>query len=77
MTDAPQRYDCPVCGHKQAGFLHCPLHEAGPDLVAALEAIEWDRDDQCLWCKNFFKEGHKSDCQRQQALAAVAGESAK
>ena len=30
---------CPVCGHTKAGFLHCPMHEAAPDLLAALEAM--------------------------------------
>lgn len=33
------KFDCPVCGNPNAGFLHCPIHEAAPDLLAALEEI--------------------------------------
>jgi hypothetical protein len=40
-------------------------------LLAALEDVEWDRDDQCLWCGGIFKWGHEPDCKRQQALAAA------
>ena len=44
-------------------------------LLAALKAVEWVDDwRQCPWCKNVEADGHKLDCQRQAAIAAVEGE---
>lgn len=44
-------------------------------LRAALEAVEWDSDDNypdipagCPWCGSYQRDGHSSNCQRQAAL---------
>jgi len=55
------------------------LKQQVADLVAALEDVEWVRDFQhksfyCPWCLS-VKPHHFEECKRQQALAAVAGES--
>lgn len=41
---------------------------AADALAVVLEAVEWDRDDYCLWCNHTQEAGHGSDCQRQVAL---------
>ena len=56
--------------------------------VAALKAVEWIHDDMtsyCPWCRGRMEDlsederregfviGHKPDCQRQAAIAAVEG----
>ena len=54
-----------------------PLFAALPDLLAALEAVEWDSDeehDYCPWCLGWCGDsGHTDDCQRQAALAKAKG----
>ena len=64
------------------GSLRAGLEKAwdrGGRLLAALEAIEWvempdmfyDREveSRCPWCDGEQFQGHKPDCQRQDALA--------
>ena len=51
------------------------LIAAAPDLVAALEAVEWHPHTlYCPWCGMGKEDGHADDCQRQQALAQVKAE---
>jgi hypothetical protein len=47
------------------------LIEMAPDLLALVEAVEWDQDGFCLWCGNIL---HKDDCPRQRALARARGD---
>ena len=49
------------------------LIAAAPDLLALVEAVEWDWDDICLWCGNEKRYGHADDCPRQCALARARG----
>ena len=57
------------------------LAAAAPDLLAALEAVEWvaDSDDPkrvyCPWCGNYRKPyGHSPECEREIAIAKAKGE---
>jgi len=56
------------------------LFAAAPDLLAALEIVEWvnapDALGQlfCPWCGNYHRDGHRDDCARQAALARARGE---
>ena len=59
------------------------LHQriaAAPQLLEALEAVEWVSDDNypeqppgCPWCGNYRRNGHAPDCLRQAAIAAARG----
>lgn len=59
------------------------LIAAAPDLLAALEAVEWiavpagygSFDLECPWCDMRKSSGHTDDCQRQTAIAKARGES--
>lgn len=56
-----------------------------PDLLAALEAVEWVNHDleivdgkwvalgECPWCDAAQADGHAPDCQRQTARAKAKG----
>ena len=57
------------------------LMAAAPDLLAALEAVEWvtDEDDPkrvyCPWCGNYRKPyGHSPECEREIAIAKAKGD---
>ena len=58
---------------------HAPQYAAAPDLLAALESVEWERDPAtgyyyCPWCLHWRHDtGHTPDCQRQAALARARG----
>jgi hypothetical protein len=61
------------------------LIAAAPDLLAALQEVEWvrrvsacgyDVGYQCPWCKASQVNGHTDDCKRQAAITkAMGGES--
>jgi len=56
------------------------LISASPDLLKALEAVEWVNgpeqcpDSYCPWCENMESEGHAADCLRDQAIKNARGE---
>jgi hypothetical protein len=54
------------------------LAAAAPDLLAALEAVEWvpmEYRESCPWCHaDPGSGGHAPDCQRQAAIAKAKGE---
>lgn len=56
------------------------LIAAAPDLLEALEAVEWGRGiagiRYCLWCSRPYPD-HAPDCQRETALALARGEEAQ
>ena len=68
-------------------IIFCPLHAAAPQMLEALEHVEWtpadqirlyeDEDDRfsCPWCKQMSVEGHADDCKREANIAAARGES--
>ena len=57
------------------------LIAASPDLLAALEAVEWilvpggwgSAEFECPWCERCKASGHAPDCPRQAAIAKAAG----
>ncbi len=58
---------------------YCPTHAAAPEMLAALEYVEWVMDmdthiPYCPWCLAIKSADHFEECRRQQALAAVAKE---
>lgn len=53
------------------------LIAAAPQLLEALEAVEWalgDQDDYCPYCLANKADGHKPDCNLAAALAKARGE---
>ena len=67
-----------AASQNQCQSLECQRDE----LRSALEAVEWAEsreygggDVKCPWCLQPIEAGHKSDCQRQAALANVKGDS--
>ena len=70
-----------ICGVSLTDeVIYCPLHEAAPELLEALKAVEWlflndEVIEVCPWCKRSKIFGHAKKCQRQQAIALVEGSS--
>ena len=48
-----------------------PLMVTAPDLLALVEAVEFDGAGFCLWCNDLGR--HTADCPRQQTLARATG----
>src|SRR5690606_1988033 len=56
------------------------LSAAGPDLLDALEAVEWAAEDEdrvpvCPWCDMDMPYGHDTWCKLAAALRKARGES--
>lgn len=54
--------------------LAAAYQESQHELYQALMAVEWSASeagpewDECPWCRNYRRDGHRADCQRQLAL---------
>jgi hypothetical protein len=55
-----------------------PPAAAEPATMDALMAVEWSASeagpewDECPWCRNYRRDGHRADCQRQLALGLAS-----
>ena len=58
------------CGCVLQTEANAALIAAAPDLLALVEAVEFDADGFCLWCGGW---GHAPDCPRQRALEQAQG----
>ena len=53
---------------------YCPMHEAAPEMLEALELVEWtfpvnSLRRTCPWCNNEQIHGHSNACKRQLTIA--------
>jgi hypothetical protein len=69
---------CDIDGDSGREAANAHLIAAAPDLLAALEAVEWvpmEYRESCPWCHaDPGSGGHAPDCQRQAAIAKAKGE---
>lgn len=65
-----------------ATFSYCPMHQAAPATLAALERNQWLEGDYNVWtgrpgtpqcgeCNRFKQQGHMENCSIGNAIAAA------
>ena len=53
----------------------CPLHQAAPAMLRALETVQWSGPcGECPGCDNIESDGHGPDCPVGQAIAEARPE---
>lgn len=83
LTGSGTVYEIQSSGKRVALITHATLGNArkmavADELLALVEAVEWDWDGFCPWCKGQSPEyggsGHAPDCPRQRTLARAQGQ---